>query len=818
MTALPWVAESATLPGFVTRATIVLAIGLSLAWLIRRRSAQIRHRLWTATLVILLLLPPLALWAPQWEVPLLPAAPDAAAETDASQPTALPPASRPTTLPPAPSPTASASGPTIAETISPEVPTHSPGPSPSARRAVTEPAGGYTSEPLRPVLLLWATGCLAGLVSLAAGHLRFRALVRGARPLRDPRWLRDMEETGQRLGLRGDVRLLVSGAAGTPMTGGFRNPVILLPASSATWDSERRGVVLMHELVHIRRRDVLRQLMGGIVLALYWFHPLSWLASRLAAISREEACDERVLELGSRPSEYARHLMSLATGTGPGHLPVAALSLARQSPSRLEKRIMAILRPRRPRPSALATAALVMATGSLGVSVAVTNPVHRENPDAIGMSPSPLVSHAVPYEGDPPFESLSLVTSANNVDAEPPALALKTAGPGAPDHAGLQVVPCDPSDRTGTTVVRFAGGQRVRTVIDGVRLCMRIQGDAALAGGKIRSIAADGWIILESEGARLHRLVVRSGSGGFEHEWSVGGESVAFDGPAEEWRDGMLAVLGGHLEISRIRDEGSALEVKAAYLRDVVSGLQGQIINSRGTVQSLQSQISYLQNVVSGLLDQASYSQDIIAALRSEISYHGGVVAGLHGEISLHRSRIVAFQEVKSGYQVNITNLIPRLKISHSGESRQVVERSIKGWEERIRYIDEQIEAYGLDETVRKIEEKIEAYGLDDRVKKLAEQIEAHERDAGIRQLEAEIAEKTSRLNDLTRRVDGEIVTLEARVRNMEEGAGAYGLVEEVAVLGQGTTRDLDADERVKEIERFLVEEGRRLLQLIRQL
>lgn len=618
------------------------------------------------------------------------------------------------------------------------------------------------------------------------------------------------------------------------MTGGFRNPVILLPASSATWDSERRRVVLMHELVHIRRRDVLRQLMSGIVLALYWFHPLSWLASRYAAISREEACDERVLELGSRPSEYARHLMSLATGTGPGHLPVAALSLARQSPSRLEKRIMAILRPRRPRPSALATAALVMAIGSLGVSVAVTNPVHRENPDAIVMSPSPLVSHAVPYEGTwaVPYQpkagpvevgvgarkALPLVNSANNVDAEPPALALKTAGLGAADHAGLQEVPCDPSDRTGATVVRFDGGQRVRTVIDGVRLCMRIQGDAALAEGEIRSIAADGWIILESEGAKLHRLVVRSGSGGFEYEWSVGGESSAFDGPAEEWRDGMLAVLGGHLEISRIRGEGSALEVKTAYLRDVVSGLQGQIINSRGTVQSLQSQISYLQNVVSGLLDQASYSQDIIAALRSEISYHGRAVAGLHDEISLHRSRIVAFQDVKSGYQVNLTNLIPKLKTSHWGPPRQAVEQSIRGWEERIRYIDEQIEAYGLDERVRKIEEKIEAYGLDDRVKKLAGQIEARERDAGILQLEAEIEEKTSRLNDLTRRVDEEIVTLEARVRNMEEGTGAYGLVEEVAVLGQGTTRDLDADERVKEIERFLVEEGRRLLQLIRQL
>ena len=115
------------------------------------------------------------------------------------------------------------------------------------------------------------------------------------------------------------------------MTGGFRKAVILLPASSATWESERRTVVLMHEVVHVRRRDALRQLLSGIVLSLYWFHPLGWVASRLAAASREEACDERVLELGSRPSEYARHLMSLATGTTSARLPVASLSMARQS-------------------------------------------------------------------------------------------------------------------------------------------------------------------------------------------------------------------------------------------------------------------------------------------------------------------------------------------------------------------------------------------------------------------------------------------------------------------------------------------------------
>ena len=90
MNSFPWVLEPAVMSGFVIRATVVLATGLALAWLIRRKSAQIRHRLWTVTFFVLLLLPPLTLWAPQWQVPLLPAAAEADAETDAIRSPATP--------------------------------------------------------------------------------------------------------------------------------------------------------------------------------------------------------------------------------------------------------------------------------------------------------------------------------------------------------------------------------------------------------------------------------------------------------------------------------------------------------------------------------------------------------------------------------------------------------------------------------------------------------------------------------------------------------------------------------------------------------
>ena len=914
MTDFAWAAESAPLPGFVIRATVVLAMGIAIAWLVRKRSALIRHRLWTATLILLLLLPALAFWAPPWKMPLLPVVASPGAEAEAlwvpgpsqaefaaapardggARPASGPdegPATEPHVKPAGARGTESA-GARDAETAGARGTAleHGPG---TATLHASEPAalrdGGpiAASGPRAQLLLFWAIGCLVGLASLAAGHLRFHTLIRRARPLDDPLWIRDMCAVGSRLGLRRDVRLVVSEAAGTPMTGGFRKPVVLLPASSAAWGPERRTVVLMHELVHVRRRDALRQLLSGVVLALYWFHPLGWVAFRMAAASREEACDERVLELGSRPSEYARHLMSLATGTISARLPVAALSMARQSPSRLERRIMAILRPRRARPSALATAALVAANAALGVAVAVTHPVHRESAGALvmledqpvtlqdppaGLQEPPAVrtgdedargatvpqtgspsensgsgssmSHpgdpasdsgegsveagAAASDGEPATGDLTPVVTEPGADAEPFARAPASVGRNALPRPVVPDVECDSLPPDGGSV--FEGGTSgsgpdssphdvVRVMmetVDGVRLCMRIRTDAVLEAGELRSLAPDDWILLESQGDKLHRLIIRTGSGGFEYEWSVGGEDRPFDEEAKEWRDGMLAVLGGQLEIGRIQREVSDLQEQITHHRGVVSGLQGQVAHDRDVVASLQGQVSYYQAVVSGLLDQISYHQSVVAGMRDDITYHRSVVSGMRDEISMHRARVAALQDVKSSYQARITAIIPRLKTADAG-TRKTIEASISGWEERIKEIEEQIGAYGLGGKVAKINTEIRNYSLDAKVRSLEQQISSYELNAGLQKIEADIEEQSGRLDDATRRAEEALKARETRIGEVEREVDAYYLDGKVARLEQ-QIRDLGADEAVARIEQSIEAARRMLLDLIRRL
>ncbi len=351
--------DTQNLLGLVLRATILLSAALALAWLARSARARVRHLLWTMTFALLLALPPFSLLDLAWEVPILPSV-TGAPEPPFPAVVAVPAASsRLVTLP------------------APEQPLPAAG---SMRIPVRVPPPPPRSIPLP--LLIWGVGCAAALISLAIGAVRLARLVRAATPLADPIRLRQAEAIRERLGIRGDVRLLFSPVATTPMTGGLLNRVVLFPVSATTWSPERWRVVLTHEMIHVRHNDVLRQLMARAVLALYWFHPLSWMAARLAAIASEEACDEEVLSLGTRPSEYATHLLSLA-GSMNAHRSALTLPMAQQSRSQLEGRIMAILSPRRPGRSAIGTVLMATALGGAGVSATVIQPVQVFSADTV---------------------------------------------------------------------------------------------------------------------------------------------------------------------------------------------------------------------------------------------------------------------------------------------------------------------------------------------------------------------------------------------------------------------------------------------------
>ena len=78
----------------------------------------------------------------------------------------------------------------------------------------------------------------------------------------------------------------------TPFILGIFNPKIYLPSEM---DPEAAGHVLAHERAHIARKDHWWKPFGYLLLSVYWFNPLLWLAYILLCRDIELACDEKVI-------------------------------------------------------------------------------------------------------------------------------------------------------------------------------------------------------------------------------------------------------------------------------------------------------------------------------------------------------------------------------------------------------------------------------------------------------------------------------------------------------------------------------------------
>lgn len=160
------------------------------------------------------------------------------------------------------------------------------------------------------VLWLWVT------VSLVLWNvwrlLRYRRLIEQASNKVNSRLQQLAVEEARLAGIDGEVRLLASPLAQSPMLVGFFRPTILLPSEQVS-DSDA-WFILAHELTHFRRKDLWKKLLFLMVRCAHWFNPIVYLLVRDFSRWLETSCDEYVVSSldHDQRKEYGRLLINYA--------------------------------------------------------------------------------------------------------------------------------------------------------------------------------------------------------------------------------------------------------------------------------------------------------------------------------------------------------------------------------------------------------------------------------------------------------------------------------------------------------------------------
>ncbi|MEM6257547.1 MAG: M56 family metallopeptidase [Planctomycetota bacterium] len=172
-------------------------------------------------------------------------------------------------------------------------------------------AGLHEALPYAAVLYL--VGLVVMALRLAGGWcLTLRLRTSGLSPL--PSAVARLAERSRRAsGVRRAVRFAVSSRAAVPCVVGVLRPVVLLPASAVMGLTPiQLSAVLAHELAHVRRHDVLINLLQVLIETLLFFHPAVWWVGRTLRHERECCCDEAaVVSVGDRVV-YADALAAIA--------------------------------------------------------------------------------------------------------------------------------------------------------------------------------------------------------------------------------------------------------------------------------------------------------------------------------------------------------------------------------------------------------------------------------------------------------------------------------------------------------------------------
>lgn len=208
--------------------------------------------------------------------------------------------------------------------------------------AASGQAIGTPAKSVRPLLIIWIVGAVIVGGYILGGQLRFISYLHRKRKEILPRDL--PKEWAKRLSAYGIKVYRIKGLPGPCMAG---NNIYISPELCG--EEHRLKHILAHEYAHARQNDTLWAFVRSMLCAVWWFHPLVWLAAYEAKQDSELACDEQAVRLLGEKERFAygKTLLDLVfERRGPESCAGVVLTM-KSSAKRMKERVSMIAGKRR---------------------------------------------------------------------------------------------------------------------------------------------------------------------------------------------------------------------------------------------------------------------------------------------------------------------------------------------------------------------------------------------------------------------------------------------------------------------------------------
>lgn len=226
----------------------------------------------------------------------------------------------------------------------------------------------HTSIVLLILSWTWIIGAAITAAIMVRANFRFAgSLHRSPSHTVEPQLVELLDACKQQLRIRQHVKLIITDCVSSPALTGVIYPKLLLPAALAPALGEKQlQHIMLHELSHWKRRDLLVNLLMHTLLTIHWFNPLLWYAYARMREDQELACDALALSK-LQPTDSRDYALTIIQLLESWSAQRRFVNAAGMSGSRLllRRRITMIHsnKPTRPRRTLLGLASLLLIAG-----------------------------------------------------------------------------------------------------------------------------------------------------------------------------------------------------------------------------------------------------------------------------------------------------------------------------------------------------------------------------------------------------------------------------------------------------------------------